>query len=80
MYCCYENVDIFANITILIVIYLVEGGFLALDKITDPAAEVSLLNNEVYLTIYEILPLFAGTLSVHAPLQISVTLDVIKLD
>lgn len=43
MYCCSEKVEILASITILIVIYFVEGGFLALLRTTEPAAVVSLL-------------------------------------
>lgn len=64
----------------LIVIYFVEAGFLALARLTLPPALVSAGNNPVNLTNSEIFPLLAGTLNVHVLLQIAVTFVVLKFD
>lgn len=79
MYGC-SLIDVtLANITIDMDMGLVDAGFLALLKVTVPAAEVSVLNRPGNLTISDTLALVLGKLKVHNPLHILETLVVIKL-
>ena len=79
MYDCYDVVDILANITIVTCMLWVEAGLRALDSVTLPFDILPLGNKLVNLMIYEILPLLAGTLSIHWLLHTNVVLVVTKL-